>query len=225
MITDSFPTKQIGSIKIETPKNTETETETKNIDSDSDYDEDEQLYKAIKSSKNADEEIPIPILQLIGSPTIFIVTPHFTNVIANFEIAEKLVQNVKVNKSWITLSPCNLNNGQTISKLEKDPLDGVSPNSPYSSVPFLKPPHFITGIAASFNSIINTTKEQQLFSLALNSDGQPGFEKLDNDALIDTTYVLVDLIVKDEKEKEGVLNKISKSVRKFNSYSNSGMYL
>lgn len=215
---------EIGSVSVVLP-DVETPTPTKD-DSDSEYDEDEQLYKAINHKKSKDQSTHIPILQLTSS-TLCVITPNFQNVIINNLVARKLVSEFqgKVSKSWITLSPCSLNNGQTLNKLDVF-NDGIRelPES-YNFVPYLKPPHFITGIGASFNSVLNITENSKFVSLVLNADGQPGYEKLDNDSIVDAAYVLVDFLIKDQSAKEKVLGNISKSVRKFTSYSGGGMYL
>ncbi|CAK7894953.1 hypothetical protein CAAN1_10S03290 [[Candida] anglica] len=230
VVEDGLVGRKIGSIRIYYKVEPKVDAKIGDDDEEEDYDEDEQLYKVIVEGKsNTYEETIIPIVHSLNS--ISIVVPNFKNVIANNFLARKLIEQFDsiITKSWITLAPCHLNNGQTLSKLEASQvkITGKGSKIPesYTFVPKLNPPHFITGISASVNSVLNLQKEPKLVSLVLNADGQPGYEKLDSDAIMDAAYVVGDFITIDAAGKEKYIQAISKQVRKFNSYSNSGMYL
>ncbi|ODV70262.1 hypothetical protein HYPBUDRAFT_118481 [Hyphopichia burtonii NRRL Y-1933] len=222
VIIDSLPQrKAIGSIRVSYPE-LKVQTTTQESTED-DYDEDEQLYNAIhesnSSSKYSDLEIPINVYS--GS-IAGIVVPHFTNAITYNILSRRIIEafDSMVKKDWITLSPCSINNNQSLNKLSIS-----TSNSLLEMIPNLKPPHFITGIGASIISELNNLGGTSSFiPLVLNSEGQPGFEKVSNDAIVDSGYVLSEILIKDHY-KDDYLKKISSSVRKFNSYSNSGMYL
>lgn len=183
-----------------------------------DYDEDEQLYAAIteKSLKDRFTEMEIPIFEY--GLTIVITVPHLTNTVATNVLGTAIV-NYFADKvqTWITLSPCPLNNNETVNKFKL----GSIPHDSIALIPNIQPPHFITGICGSINSNLSL-KNTNLVSLVLNAEGQPGFEKLDNDAIIDTSHIVSGLLgIKDSK----YLKSVSLSARKFNGYSNSGMYI
>lgn len=183
------------------------------------YDEDEQLYSAIteKSLKDRFTEYDIPLVQY--GKTVAVTVPHFTNSIAANVVAAQLVDffGDKVDQ-WITLSPCPLNNNETVNKFLLGTATGTGT---IDSVPNIKPPHFITGISGAVNSNLSV-KKANLISLVLNAEGQPGFEKLDNDSIIDTSHLVAELL--DIKQSQ-YLKTVSLSARKFNGYSNSGMYI
>lgn len=228
VIVDSLPdTKQIGKIIIEYLELNDNKVENDNeSDNSDDYDEDEQLYSAVtsKSSLAKYPNTEIPILANKKLKVIGIIIPHLSNIIINNILARTLVENLKVSKSWITLSPCSLNNNQSINRIQFEGNDSNLINDNISLIPTLKPPHFITGFTAALISELNLLSKGRLLSLVLNSEGQPGFEKIDNDSLVDTTFILSEVILSSGLRDE-YLKKVSLSVRKFNSYSNSGMYI
>lgn len=209
IINELLPGKKVGSVKIHYSREPTPEEE------DDDYHEDEQLYAAVRQreldSKFPNQEVDIYAHKNYGT----IVVPHFSNIIVTNLVAQKLAD-IKPAK-WIALAPCSINNNQSLNKMasEKEPESQV-----LGAVPTLKPPHFITGIAAS----ITAQNVSKVLTLVLNSEGQPGFEKSDNDAIVDAAYVLGDLLL-DLSLREEYLKKVSLSVRKFNGYSNLGMYI
>ncbi|KAI5955397.1 hypothetical protein KGF57_003723 [Candida theae] len=183
------------------------------------YDEDEQLYAALQNEALKDkfktEHIPI----YLSNGVLSIVAPHFTNTIVYNLLARKLVQQLHPSISWILLAPSNLNNNQSINKLL---LKTDASLSLLSQVPILRPPHSITGITAAITSQLDVANTENAITLVLNSEGPLGFEKSDNDAIIDTAYVLSEII---GINKEEYVKSISSKVRKFNGYSNLGIYI
>ena len=91
-----------------------------------------------------------------------------------------------------------------------------------SQVPVLRPPHSITGITAAVVSQLNLIGATNVITLVLNSEGHLGYEKSDNDSIVHTAYVLGDIIPID---KEQYVKNLSARVRKFNGYSNLGIYI
>lgn len=225
IISDLLPGKKVGTVKIHYAKEQTSEE-------DDDYHEDEQLYAAVRQ-REFDSKFPNEELTIFAHTNFWtIVVPHFTNIITTNLLAKKLAEICP--STWITLAPCSINNNQSLNKMSSeklnieapklDTLDSKSNTSLANillAVPTLKPPHFITGIAASITSQ-NVSK--CMLTLVLNSEGQPGFEKSDNDAIIDAAYVLGEILL-DGPLRELYLKKVSLSVRKFNGYSNSGMYI
>lgn len=192
-------------------------------DKESDYDEDEQLYRSILKPA-AHQDTAIPIYYSVQRSAAYCIVPQFSNVITYNIVARQLVNHFdgKVHKSWVTVAPCSLNNGHTLAR-----LNSANPEAPsaFDLVPYLQPPHFITGVAASVNSVVNLVDGASLVCLVLNSDGQPGYEKLSTDAMIDAASVLAEFVTTDPQQKDQVVQFVSKAVRKFNNYSSSGMYL
>ncbi|EGW33751.1 uncharacterized protein SPAPADRAFT_59115 [Spathaspora passalidarum NRRL Y-27907] len=200
---------QVGTVKIEYPELVQTTSEESQLD----YDEDEQLYSAIRQ-RELDTKYPtaqIPIYS-ISNGNVVLTVPHFYNTIAYNVLARQLVK-VGNPKQWILLSPCSMNNNQTIAILESNPLLEV--------IPVLTPPHTVTGISAAI--ISQLPPSAKLIPLVLNSEGQPGFEKSDNDAIIDICVILGEVL--QIEDKEDYLKRVSSKVRKFNGYSNLGMYI
>lgn len=218
IINDLLPGKKVGTVKVHYSKEQTPEE-------DDDYHEDEQLYAAVRQ-RELDSKFPNQELTIFAHKNFWtIVVPHFTNIITTNLLAKKLAELIP--STWLTLAPCSINNNQSLNKMSSEKLNIVDSKSNTSlanillTVPTLKPPHFITGIAASITSQ-NVSKS--VLTLVLNSEGQPGFEKSDNDAIIDAAYVLGEILL-DEPLRELYLKKVSLSVRKFNGYSNSGMYI
>lgn len=214
VLTQPLDGETIGTIEVKYPEiSKELETE------EEEYDEDEQLYSAINKSslqkKYPQESIPII---LYNSNVVLLTFPNFTNIITFNLISQKLVASIKP-EYWLTLAPSNLNNNQTINKLY---VDNELNNSLLVEIPNLKPPHMVTGISAAIISQLNYNNYSNFGMVVLNSEGQPGFEKSDSDAIVDSGYILAKLFVKQDQE---YLQTVSKHIRKFNPYSNSGMYL
>ena len=155
----------------------------------------------------------------LSNGVLSIVVPHFANTITYNVLARQLVQQLKPLKSWILLAPSNLNNNQSINKLL---LDTGTAFSVLSQVPVLRPPHSITGITAAVVSQLNLIGATNVITLVLNSEGHLGYEKSDNDSIVHTAYVLGDIIPID---KEQYVKNLSARVRKFNGYSNLGIYI
>ncbi|KAI5970942.1 hypothetical protein CANMA_000102 [Candida margitis] len=218
LIQDQLPKQEnIGQILIDYPDL--IKDLTKEVQEE--YDEDEQLYAALENealkNKFKTEELAI----YLSSGVLSIVVPHFTNTIAYNVLARQLIRRLKPSKEWILLAPSTLNNNQSINQL---PLVDTASSSAsiLSQVPVLRPPHSITGIAAATLSQLNFIGVTNVVTLVLNSEGHLGFEKSDNDAIVDTAFVLSDIITID---KEEYIKNVSSKVRKFNGYSNLGIYI
>lgn len=206
----------VGTVNVKYPQIGQVVNE--HMENNDEYDEDEQLYTAImeKSLKGRFTDLLLPIWKYEKS--LMIVVPHITNLIATNILGEALVDYFYDKaKSWITFSPCLLNNNETLNKLSLK-----NQESKLDYIPNVKPPHFITGISASINSLLSTKQEAELISLILNAEGQPGYERLDNDSLIDASHVFSKIFLKENTNK--YLEDVSLSVRS-TSYSNSGMYI
>lgn len=216
LIQDQLPNKlNVGTITVDYPNLIkELSKEEQN-----DYDEDEQLYAALENEalKNRFKKEEISVY--LSNGVLSIVVPHFANTITYNVLARQLVQQLKPLKSWILLAPSNLNNNQSINKLL---LDTGTAFSVLSQVPVLRPPHSITGITAAVVSQLNLIGATNVITLVLNSEGHLGYEKSDNDSIVHTAYVLGDIIPID---KEQYVKNLSARVRKFNGYSNLGIYI
>lgn len=209
----------LGSVTLSYPLIADEDAEE-----DEDYDEDQQLYSAMTNKslrlRYKKEVLPIKLHEK-GSASI--VVPHITNTVAYNMLARKLTETLKPAKGWIALAPCTINNNQTLNRLLAASAQ-LKLTPAFDLIPPLRPPHFISGISAAVTAEINRSELRNAICLVLNSEGQPGFEKLETDAIVDAAYVLADILVGDA-EKESYLSAVSKAVRKFNGYSNSGMYI
>lgn len=190
------------------------------VEEQEEYDEDEQLYTALENEalKNKFKTEVIPVY--LSNGILSVVVPHFANIIAYNLLARKLVQQLQPLKSWILLAPSNLNNNQSINQL---PLTSDTTSLVLSQVPVLRPPHSVTGITAAILSQLNLSGATNVITLVLNSEGHLGFEKSDNDAIVDTAYVISDIVA--TLDKQEYVKSISSKVRKFNGYSNLGIYV
>lgn len=219
VVVEPLKASKIGSVTVSYPLIADEEKED-----DDDYDEDEQLYSAMTNRslrlKYKKEVVPI---RLHENGTASIVVPHITNTVAYNVLARQLTETLKPTAGWITLAPCNINNNQTLSKLQGAGSQ-LKLTHAFDLIPALRPPHFITGVSAAVSAEINRTDLRNHICLVLNSEGQPGFEKIETDAIVDAAYVLADILV-DASKKEAHLSAVSTAVRKFNGYSNSGMYI
>lgn len=146
-----------------------------------DYDEDEQLYAAMAHSHNQDKykSIEIPIIggSHDGKSWISVTVPPSENPIAYNILARAIVEHIPA-ESWITIAPGSLY-GHTVAKLESQK------HASAREVPELRPPHFVTGIAAAVNRCAS-----DVLCLVVNAEGQTGYERVDADALADVGYVI-----------------------------------
>lgn len=220
ILQDQLKFESIGLINIDYPELYESIDKSNELE----YDEDEQLYVALKNQnlKNKYPKLDIPIVGNEDNSILSITIPHFFNSITYNLLAREIIKVFKDTHYWIILAPCGLNNNQSINKLYSG--EHYKGKELLDQVPDLKPPHAITGIAGSMVSQLNLNSENKVTCLVLNSEGQPGFEKSDNDSIVDTSYLLVNLI--DIHDQQEYLNAISNKVRKFNgAFSNLGMYI
>ncbi|KAJ8141486.1 hypothetical protein OY671_005344 [Metschnikowia pulcherrima] len=216
IITQTLAKSEVGQITVRYPQLEPADTEEE-------FDDEEQLYSAaaIEASRRKFPDTDSPLYAVSGADNaqiLIAVVPHFTNPIAEKKVASEITKIVPSAKTWLALAPCQLNNGASISKLDLSPI--LFPN-----VPLLKPPHFITGISAAIISALAKKGDlENAAALALNSEGHPGFEKVDADAIMDAAYEIFQELL-DHEDAEQVLKKLSGTVRKINSSSTSGMYL
>lgn len=218
LIAEQLPNSSaVGSIEITYP---ELYKDIKETESLAEYDEDEQLYAAMQSEniKNKYPTSTIPI-NLTNNGVLSIVVPHIKNTIAYNIFANELVKHLNLNKEWILLAPSNLNNGQTVNKLQ---LHNDNTDPVFQNVPVLQPPHTITGVSAALLSLLSLVDAPIATALVLDSEGQIGYEKSDNDAIVDVASILGIVFNLDHKN---YVRKVSSNVRKFNGYSNLGMYI
>lgn len=218
LLIHTAPKTTIGSITVTYPQ---IETQLDSAPTEDDFDEDEQLYSAVDTQvlQRKYPSTAIPILLIDDSQTVAIIVPHFVNTIAERLVAKKIALISTAESQIMTFAPCQINNNLTISRLDMSPKW-------FQEVPLLQPPHVITGISAALISELSKTDFDftRLGSLVLNAEGQPGFEKIDADAMMDAADQSANFLV-GVKYKDEFLNQLSLTVRKVNSAVTSGMYL
>lgn len=218
LLVSRAPHTTIGNLTVTYPQN---DFQVDYTSTGNDFDEDEQLYTAVDTQAFLRKypSTVIPIYRVDGTQTVAIIIPHFVNTIAERLVAKKLVLLLGSKSQALTLSPCQINNYLTISRLDMSP-------QLFQEVPILQPPHVVTGISAAFVSEFTKVYHNiaRLGALVLNSEGQPGFEKIDADAIIDAAEQSANFIV-GAKNKDEYLKSLSQTVRKVNSAVTSGMYL
>jgi proteasome chaperone 1 len=217
VLTSNLGGESIGSIEIFYPEINAVQEPDDTVEED--YDEDEQLYNAMFKSSLAKKfpSTSIPVV-LLDSKSIVLTIPYFSNAITYNVLAKFIISSIKCH-NWLTLAPATLNNDQTLNKLY---VDNELNNINLRNVPNLTPPHFVTGISAAVVSQLNLTNHPNYAMIVLQSEGQPGFEKSDSDAIVDAAYTLSSLLLHNSHDYVAAVSLV---VRKFNPYSNSGMYL
>jgi len=217
VLTASLGGEPIGSIEVFYPEINAVQEADDAVEED--YDEDEQLYSAMAKSSLANKfpSTSIPVV-LLDSTAILLTIPYFSNAITYNVLAKSIVSTIKCHK-WLTLAPAPLNNNHTLNKLY---VDNELNNVNLRNVPNLAPPHFVTGISAAVVSQLRLTSHANYAMIVLQSEGQPGFEKSDSDAIVDAAYTLSSLLLHNSHDYVAAVSLV---VRKFNPYSNSGMYL
>lgn len=212
------PKAVLGSISV---KYSFTERNANPATSEDEFDEDEQLYTAVNTQAvhRKYPSVEIPVYSIEGTQTVAIVVPHFANTITEKLVARKIVLLADSNTQWLVMAPSQINNNLAIYRLDLSP-------QLFSKVPLLQPPHFVTGIIASLLSalLMSGSDLANVGALVLNSEGQPGFEKIDADALVEAAENGAKILVGAEK-KDDFLRDLSISVRKINSSATSGMYI
>lgn len=216
VLSESFSNRRsVGSVKItyDRPDSTEDQVE---------YDEDEELYTAVANHvKFTDVEIPIEE----SGKLLLITVPRFTNTLVYNLVSSAIVDALSSStQHWIVLSLSNLNNRQSLNILHSEAATSTLP-SIFTQIPYLKPPHFITGISGSVVTKLTKSQPDAVVCVVLNSEGQPGFEKSDIDSIIDAAYILAQVLLDSDNEREEYVKRVSAKVRKFNGFANSGMYL
>lgn len=187
---------------------------------DDEYDEDEQLYAAVSKEaylrKYQSAEIPVYRTDSTsGSTLIALVVPHFTNPIAERILASEIGKLGLETTKWVVLAPCMINNGTRLCRLDI--------GTEFSEVPLLQPPHFVTGVVGGI--VAELSRKDRLRStnvLVLNSEGHPGYEKVDADAIMQAVHFMGKYLDSKPDKYEA---KMSQAVRKVNSTATSGMYI
>lgn len=212
------PKSIIGNISVQYPQIASEQDTSPN---EEDYDDDEQLYTAVDTQallrKYPSNNIPIYLIE--GTNTVAIVVPHFTNIITEKLIAKKITLIGDIKTQWLTLSPCQINNSLSICRLDLS-------SELFQDVPLLEPPHFVTGITAAVLAELSRRRPggAGVGALVLNSEGQPGFEKIDADSLMDAAEQGASILVGEKNSRE-YLKSLSLSIRKVNSVVTPGMYI
>ncbi|CAN3365013.1 hypothetical protein DICA1_F30724 [Diutina catenulata] len=135
---------------------------------DGEYDEDEQLYHAILTKAQSPVKIPV----VDHGKFLSITVPTLKNPI-EYSVIGRWAFSLK-DTNFVCVSPCSLT-GTTVAYL----------GEPIPDVPQMQPPSSVTGIAAAISQHITNAR-----ILAVNAEGQPGFERVDPDALVDAGYLL-----------------------------------
>lgn len=199
------------------------------------YDDDEQLYLTHGSGRVLPSE-SAKVYEILPG-TIAIEVPHFSQPIVDKLVAMELAGLV-AGKNVTVLAPGTLGFGQALGRLD---LGG----SRFTEVPLVLPPTFITGISAALVATLGAgasllTSEgtggaegagssagaegegqsQNVAALVLQSEGQPGYEKVDADAIVEAGKAVFQ-----SWNQPGKVAALSSAVRKLNSSSTSGMYL
>lgn len=208
----------VGSISVSYP---EFQNSQEFLLPENDFDEDEQLYNAVDTQALIRKypNIEIPLYKIDEQEALAMVVPHFANSIAERYVAKQIALLSKQLTQWLILSPCQINNNISICRLDLS-------SRMFTDVPILQPPHFITGICASLLSELMklNVDPANIGALVLNSEGQPGFEKIDADALMEAAEKSASFLV-GEQSKQKFLKTLSLTVRKINSAVTSGMYI
>lgn len=192
LLVKSLPKGQkTGTIKIKFPKSI-----VEDVTEDT-FDEDEQLYTAMegKIKTNSYGTYEIEIWKNTDS-IISVVVPHFKEVIVNNMLSRKLVEKFcDLVQSWVILSLCEIKYGDILNRLDINDINEQA--KVYSSVPSLKPPHFISGISACLHAQLKRRPGTLLFSIVVRSEGSLGYERINVESLLEAGYVLAKIFGKD----------------------------
>lgn len=215
VILEGVTKKTLGFVTVKYPQlATETEAEDE-------YDEDEQLYHAVNKGalQRKYEEAEIAVYQFGLQDTVLgVVVPHFVNSIAEKLVAKEIAAWASASAQWFVAAPCLLSNDHSMCRLDLS-------TDVFANVALLQPPHFITGIGAAL--VAELAKEDKLKNvgaLVLKAEGQPGYEKVDADSIMDAAEALLRYLV-GKPNKDAYVKSLSQSVRKINSGATSGMYI
>lgn len=184
---------------------------------ESDFDDDEQLYAALRSASQ--KAFTCPVYALDQHHTVLaVVVPHVGDILAEKMLAQLIGTIAPANGRWLALAPSTLGYSQTLCR-----LDLGSAN--FAEVPALRPPHYVSGFVAAFvSAMVDRGLEKNGDVLALNSEGQIGFEKVDADSIMAAAHYFAGMLV-GESEKTDYLEKLSRTVRRITLSATSGMYL
>lgn len=219
-VIDQFPQKRVvGSIVV-----SYSQQLAESGVAEDDFDEEEQLYSAIKFQQRY-SAAEIAIHELVEG-TIAIVVPHFTHIIVNNILSKALAETLDP-QIWVTFAPCPLENLRSSSKLSINLQSYTRLPKDVSLIPDLGPPHCFTGISASVNSAVSENEKSLLISIALNAEGQPGFEKIGHLAQVEAAKIIGSFAYVDGKSKleTEYLKNLSTRLRRLMANSDYGMYL
>ncbi|KAK6198556.1 uncharacterized protein RJT21DRAFT_49043 [Scheffersomyces amazonensis] len=238
VLSDSFEsTKIVGSIQIIYDLSVTQSPSREGLDEEDaeDYNIIEQLYSANRVNRfetNILGKIDIKLHTSGTNSVISIVIPRFSNIITFNLIAKAITEKFipLIKNQWIVLAPCSLNNNSTINKLIVNSHKSTDKSDEEQSqileaIPYLKPPHFITGISGAIVSQLNKLEQVSVLTLVLDSEGHSGFEKSSSDSIVDSAFVLGSILLPDSIKQHEYVKAVSEKVRKLNGFSNSGMYI
>lgn len=205
--------------------NNKEETEDKQGTKENQYLEDEELYSAhdLKTNFQAIEfsicsfkSASSRSFNCVTMPNLSTFHPILYNKLSQYLICECLMPD-----QLIVLTPCALNYGQCVCKLISSKMGGI-----YESidVPFLKPPHFISGITAACFATSSTHSIESL-ALILDSEGVLNFERIKEDSILLAANILVNQFFNlNADESAKYIKEITKKASVCD-YVNSGMYI
>lgn len=191
---------KVGTIKISFPKSIVEDA------AEDTFDEDEQLYTAIeeKIKANSYGSYEMEIWKNTDS-IISVAVPRFKEAIVNNILARKFVEKFNdLVQSWVILSLCEIKYGDILNRLDINDINEKA--KVYSSVPSLKPPHFISGISASLHAQLKKNPDTLLFSIVVRSEGNLGYERINVESLLEAGYVLAEIFGKDFDNRSYIEN-------------------
>lgn len=193
------------------------EKDAADSEAESDFDDDEQLYAALRSSLK--RSFCRPIFALGPQQSVFaVVVPHVGDVLAEKLLAQLIGTLVPEPGHWLALAPSSLGYGKILARLDLGSRE-------FADVAPLRPPHYVSGFAAAFvSAMVDKQMEENGNVLALHSEGQIGFEKVDADSIVAAAHCIASSLV-GQAEKTEYLDKLSRAVRRITLAATSGMYL
>lgn len=196
--------------------NSESERSENEENQESDFDEDEQLYAALPTASQ--KAFTGPVYALGQHESVYaVVVPHVGDVLAEKVLAQLIATIVPENGRWLALAPSTLGYCQTLCRLDLG-------SEQFADVPLLRPPHYVSGFVPAFvSAMVDRGFEKNGDVLALNSEGQIGFEKVDADSVMAAAHQIAGLLV--GEQRKNYLEKLSRTVRRITLSATSGMYL
>ena len=218
VVVDSVEEKDpIGSLHFEYRPNAGDEaSESPASLNEAEYDEDEQLYAAMKQEQTKRVQLTVYACGPEKS-VLVVVAPHVEDVLAQKSLADTLGQLAQKCGRCIVLAPCSLGWGQLICRLDL-------PGDFFATVDPIRPPHYVSGLAAALVSELTQNSKADLGLLALNAEGHVGYEKVDADSIMAAAENFASYLV-GKSLKASYIERLSRNVRRIASSVTSGMYL